>query len=128
MRAALGAISLEFKDDWDSRMNTGEPFVLEHVVLGDRAAWHLGPFWKSPKTQFPLATRDHWWDPIRELVTTFAGPGDRPSNTTQKPLITYISRQNTGRRLKEKDHHTLLAELQLLCRVITCDVSMQFSL
>lgn len=95
---------------------------MEHVVLGDRAAWHRGPFWKDPNTQFPLVVRDGWWTAVRERVTAFAGPGDTPRNETAKPLITYISRQNTRRRLLAKDHQSLIANLKLLCQTIDCEV------
>jgi hypothetical protein len=128
IRAAFGGIALEFQDDWEYRMQLGRPFVLEYVVLGDRAAWHRVPSWKSPKTVFPLAVRDHWWEPVRELVTAFsATPSEDQGSTIQsRPLITYISRQKTGRRLKEHDHQRLVDELQLLCELTECEVSFQY--
>ncbi|KIM32507.1 hypothetical protein M408DRAFT_14788 [Serendipita vermifera MAFF 305830] len=122
IRAALGPIALEFKDEWKTWMDSEQLLVMEHVVLGDRAAWHRGSFWKSPKEEFPLVVRDRWWDPIRNSVTAFVEPADVQANITQKPLITYVSRQNSRRRLKTKDHNTLVSELELLCQIIECEL------
>jgi len=123
-RAAFGGIALEFQDDWEYRMQLERPFVFEHVVLGDRTAWHRVPSWKSPTTAFPLVARDHWWEPVRELVTAFSTPPE-PLNTISqtRPLILYISRQQTGRRLRDQDHQKLVDELQLMCETTECEVA-----
>lgn len=111
LRAAVPSISLEFSDDWEHRMNQSRPFVLEYVVLGDRAAWHRVPSWKPPGVVFPVEVREDFWKPIRELVTEFA---TQPLGTIEprRPVITYISRQQTGRRLKDKHHEQLVAALE----------------
>ena len=123
-RAAFGGIALEFQDDWEYRMQLGRPFVFEHVLLGDRASWHRAPSWKPPGTVFPLVVRDHWWEPVRKLVTSFSTPPG-PLNTIDQthPLILYISRQKTRRRLKDQDHQQLVNELQLLCKTTECEVA-----
>jgi hypothetical protein len=111
LRAAVPSISLEFSDDWEHRMNQSRPFVLEYVVLGDRAAWHRVPSWKPPGVVFPVEVREDFWKPIRELVTEFA---TQPLGAIEprRPVITYISRQQTGRRLKDKHHEQLVAALE----------------
>lgn len=132
MRAGIGGMALEFQNDWDYRMSLGKPFVLsihsqnsishgrysfclQYVVLGDRAAWHRGPFWKWPTTNFPLIVQDGWWEPIRQSVVAFAAPSTR-EETTATPVITYISRQKTGRRLRAQDHDNLVEALENLGR------------
>ncbi|KIM32505.1 hypothetical protein M408DRAFT_20780 [Serendipita vermifera MAFF 305830] len=117
MRAGLGSLSFEYKDDWDHRMSLQRPFLLETVILGDRAAWHRGPSLKSPTTEFPMAVKDMWWEPIRQSVVAFALPPGQKSRTSRsKPVITYISRQKTGRRLRDADHDALVLELYRLGR------------
>jgi hypothetical protein len=113
MRAGLSGMALEFQDEWDYRMSLKRPFVLEYVVLGDRAAWHRGPFWKWPGVEFPLVVRDGWWEPVRQSVVAFALP-PTGKTTPGPPVITYISRQKTGRRLKVADHTSLVKELRNL--------------
>ena len=119
LQAAFGGFtSLEFQPDWDYRMKLHRPFLFEIVVLGDRVAWHRNPKWrelKEPRIPWPLRLRDDWWAPIRELVTSFAAPL-RPPGRSTRPLITYISRQKTGRRLRQSDHLRLVAALEDLCR------------
>ncbi|CCA67514.1 hypothetical protein PIIN_01343 [Serendipita indica DSM 11827] len=120
LQAAFGGFtSLEFQSDWDQRMGLHRPFVFDTVILGDRAAWHRNPKWrelKEPKALWPLRLRDNWWSPIRELVTTFAAPSLPPSRSSVKPVITYISRQKTSRRLRQFDHLQLVSALEDLCR------------
>ena len=119
MRAGLGSLSFEYKEDWDHRMSLQRPFLLETVVLGDRAAWHRGPSLKVPTQEFPIAVRDLWWEPIRQSVVSFALPPSRkpkPNADGSTPVITYISRQKTGRRLQDEDHDKLVTALYRLGR------------
>lgn len=119
MRAGLASMSFEFKDDWSYLMSLKRPFFLENVVLGDRAAWHRGPSLKAPTQIYPMAVKDLYWEPIRQSVIAFAFPPTRraKSKTTEStPVITYISRQKTGRRLKDEDHENLVAALYRLGR------------
>lgn len=122
LRAAVPSISLEFSDDWEHRMNQSRPFVLEYVVLGDRATWHRVPSWKPPGVVFPVEVREDFWKPVRELVTEFA---TQPIETTEprRPVITYISRQQTGRRLKDKHHEQLVAALEEFARTEDYEVN-----
>lgn len=91
-------------------------------MLGDRAAWHRVPSWKPPKIEFPVQVRKDYWRPIRELVTEFA---TQPFDTTEptRPVITYISRQKTGRRLKDKHHQQLVAALEEFARTEDYEVN-----
>ncbi|CAG7854244.1 SubName: Full=Uncharacterized protein {ECO:0000313/EMBL:CCA67516.1} [Serendipita indica DSM 11827] len=114
LQAAFGGMSIEFQDTWDFRMNIGKPFVFELVVLGDRAASHREHSWKDPSTPLPISIKHDWWSPIRESVIAFATSGLPPKSILKKPIVTYISRQRTGRRLREDDHNQLVASLRQL--------------
>jgi hypothetical protein len=116
LRAALGALSLEFKDDWDYRKDLDRPFVFEYVLLGDRAAWHRGPFWKMPEMVFPITPREDWWRPMRESAVSFASNPiqEGSQRSAGVPVITYVSRQKTGRRLLREHHDALVSELKSL--------------
>lgn len=111
LRASLPSASLEFKEDWDVRNDQMRPYLLESVILGDRAAWHRVGTWKRPPAKFPVAIREDFWRPMRELVTEFAFGKEKELAPT-RPVITYISRQMTSRRLKESDHERLVAALK----------------
>ena len=119
MRAGLGSLSFEFKDDWSYLMSLERPLMLENVVLGDRAAWHRGPSLKSPTQIYPMSVKDLYWEPIRQSVVAFALPPTRRAKSiadSSTPVITYISRQKTGRRLKDEDHESLVMALYRLGR------------
>lgn len=119
MRAGLPSLTFEYKDDWDHRMSLQRPFILETVVLGDRAAWHRGPSLKNPQQEFPITVKDLYWEPIRQSVVAFAlPPSRRPKSNADgsTPVITYISRQKTGRRLRDEDHDELVTALYRLGR------------
>jgi len=119
MRAGIGSLSFEFEDDWSYLMSLERPFMLENVVLGDRAAWHRGPSLKSPTQIYPMNVKDLYWEPIRQSVVAFAIPLTQKAESIadgSTPVITYISRQKTGRRLKDEDHESLVMALYRLGR------------
>jgi len=128
--AGLGSMQFMFKDEWSNLMSLERPFLLEFVVLGDRAAWHRGPSLRSPAQVYPIAIKEMYWEPIRQSVVAFALP---PSQHTEAkadesaPVITYISRQKTGRRLRDEDHEDLVTALYRLGRDYGYKVS-RFSL
>lgn len=117
LRAALPSLSLEFSDDWEQRMNSSRPFVLEYAVLGDRFTWRRVPSWKPVGVVFPYEVKKDFWKPIRELVTEFASQPLQFEEPT-RPVITYVLRQGpkSGRRLKDEHHDQLVAALEELAR------------
>ncbi|EPQ54991.1 hypothetical protein GLOTRDRAFT_116124 [Gloeophyllum trabeum ATCC 11539] len=118
LRAAFPGIALEFNTDWAERAGMGAVSVLDRVVLADRsAAMYAYNFLRTQRTAsvpFALPGSAHWWSTIRGSVMQFAGFSDamQPSD---KYVITYISRQEWGRRmLKQEDHERLVQELYKL--------------
>jgi hypothetical protein len=115
LRTAFPSISMEFKTDWDERADMARPFVFDRVVVADRAAAMNGKSWqrtqRTASEPFALTGSAHWWSTIRNNVVRFAG--SEPSRGSMGvPVITYISRQEWGRRmLIQADHDRLVREL-----------------
>lgn len=127
LRGAFPGIGLEFEKDWDDRRDMAVPFVFDRVVLADRAAsYHGDPykaFLRSASNAFDLRGSPHWWVPLRKSVLEFSGlsadyvlgPTNEQRAANEKYVITYISRQEWGRRmLRPKDHEKLVEELYKL--------------
>ncbi len=87
----------------------------------------------NPK--FTSADHEGFWSPLRKTLTinllgylpTFASPTDRrvispPSDKSDKPVVTYIDRQGTGRRLIEESHNGLVEALKELEKEGLCEV------
>jgi hypothetical protein len=115
-RGAFPSASLEFQEDWVDRASMAHPFLLERAVFADRAAAAHSP--SSGVTQrtnselFKLPGSAHWWSTIRNNLVEFAG-GDSQGHSGK--VITYISRQEWGRRmLLPQDHDRLVKALEAL--------------
>jgi len=85
----------------------------------------------------PSSSSSHegFWSPIRKSLTlnllgylpTFASLIDRrvlspPSDKSELPVVTYIDRQKTGRRLTEESHKSLVDALLKLKEEQVCEV------
>ena len=124
---------------------TARALVLDRVVLGDRAAWERGPDKvKDPAHKYPLVVSRHWWAPVRRRVVEYAAgfrevvwPGEAElaaiakgrTAKWERPVITYVNRQSTGRRLLDQDHEVLVVALEELGRKYDYEVvvaSMEF--
>jgi len=120
LRSSFPSIGLEFSADWSERAETGRLFMFDRVVLADRsAAMHGFNYLRTQRTAsepFALPGSVNWWSTIRSNVIQASGlRGDVGQGTTSNPVITYISRQEWGRRmLVQKDHEQLVAELYKL--------------
>ena len=121
LRAAFPSLSLEFSDDWEDRASMpSKAFVYDRVVFADRAAaMRGGRFFitgRSASEPFALPASPAWWSTIRSNVVEFAGARkDIGSGTRHTPVLTYISRQEWGRRmLRKEDHEKLVAALERL--------------
>ena len=125
VRGAFPGIGMEFADDWDDRAKMGVPFVLDTAVLGDRAAsYESDPYklsMRSASSAFDLPGSVHWWQPLRKSVLEFSGlsanwiSGPLSSQSDEKFVITYVSRQEWGRRmLLPEAHESLVTELHKL--------------
>lgn len=117
LRSSFPSISLEFVDDWRDRAEMGVPWVFERVILADRSAampaYNYQRYQRTAAVPFGLPGSNHWWLTLRNNVVQFAGMD--PTDSPKRPVITYISRQNWGRRmLIPADHEKLVEELNLL--------------
>ena len=121
-RGAFPGMGIETSEDWDDRRKMQTVFVLERVVLADRAAACEGdPFkatWRTASNTFELPGNENWWLPVRRSVLEYSGVPERwivgpdPGSEYDKYVITYISRQDWGRRkLIQEDHEVLVREL-----------------
>ena len=91
--------------------------ILDRVIFSDRAAAMTGDAFKNTRRPaseaFALPGSVHWWATVRGAVTRFSGL-DKDFEGS-KPVITYISRQEWGRRkLVQEDHEKLVEELYRL--------------
>jgi hypothetical protein len=120
LRSSFPEVTMEFRDDWDDRVKMGVPFVFERVVLADRSsamrAYNYQRYQRTAAVPFALPGSVNWWMTIRNNVVQFAGLDlNDGSSTTATPVITYISRQEWGRRtLIQRDHEKLVQELYRL--------------
>ena len=112
--------------------STARALVMDRVVLGDRWTRDRYPDnMKNPEHKYPLVVSRHYWAPVRRAVVESAAgtrkivwPGEAEldamakGKTTkrERPVITYVNRQSTGRRLLEQDHDALVAALEDLGR------------
>ncbi|KAI5982490.1 hypothetical protein EDD15DRAFT_2377785 [Pisolithus albus] len=116
LRSSFPSVTMEFSNDWDDRAQLGKPFLLDRALLSDRAVSLEGPHAKE--VQIPMAEAcslpgsPHWWSPIVRNVMKFSGLSKLPD--TGRPVITYISRQASERRLLDEDHELLVEALYAL--------------
>ncbi|KAI6116078.1 hypothetical protein F5141DRAFT_1100982 [Pisolithus sp. B1] len=120
LRSTFPSLTSEYLNDWDERAELGRPFILDRVIFSDRAAAMHGQGFLSTDRiaaeAFELPGSLHWWSTIRNNVIKFAGlDEDVYAGITDSPVITYISRQEWGRRmLRNEDHERLVKELYAL--------------
>jgi hypothetical protein len=120
VRSSFPSLTVEFSHDWIDRAEMGRPFVFDRVVFTDRsAAMHGYNYLRTQRTAsepFALPGSVNWWNTIRSNVIEFSGlDGSLGKGTMHKPVITYISRQDWGRRmLIQEDHAKLVQELYRL--------------
>lgn len=115
VRSSFPAITMEFIDDWRDRAEMGRPFVFDRVVIADRSAamlsYNYARYQRTAGAPMALPGSVNWWMPIRNNVVEFAGLGPAiGGGTTSIPVITYISRQQWGRRMLIPEHHDKLVK------------------
>lgn len=114
-RGAFSGMGVETIEDWEDRAKMQTVFVYERVVLADRAAAGEGdPFkysWRTASNAFGLPGNENWWLPLRRSVLEFSGVPEQwiAGREQQKYVITYISRQQWGRRTLIPEDHDVRA-------------------
>ncbi|KAH7883159.1 hypothetical protein F5I97DRAFT_1815379 [Phlebopus sp. FC_14] len=120
LRSTFPSLSAEYSADWQDRAEMGGVVMLDRVIFSDRAAAMRGEnFVRTGRTAseaFGLPGSAHWWSTVRNNVVKFSGVDEQVgAGTTDQAVITYISRQDWGRRmLKPQDHEKLVEELYKL--------------
>ncbi|KAK4690019.1 hypothetical protein P7C73_g82, partial [Tremellales sp. Uapishka_1] len=106
---------------WNDRAKSGTTFLFDKLTITDRWAAHaLGEnpkYWNKMTADLPLldAPMD-WMGPLRSSMKTLA-LADGCSVKRQKsnvPVVTYVNRQLTGRRLNSDDAEEFLKEMNKL--------------
>jgi len=118
LRMSLPSILMEWEHDWAERVEIGRPLVFDRVIVADRAAAMNGRSWqrtqRTASEPFALPGSAHWWSTIRNSLIGLSGL-KTPRGGNSNPVITYISRQDWGRRmLIPEDHDKLVQELDVL--------------
>ncbi|KAF8960157.1 hypothetical protein BDZ97DRAFT_2040215 [Flammula alnicola] len=138
MSAGFPHASVEESDYWQDFAKLNSTVIFERVILVSREAASRHPsttqWGKMITGTMQLAVPDGFWGPIRTMVVrnvlgylpllneagVVVGPPEAGLST--KPVVTYISRQESERRLEEKDHHGLIDALRALEQEGICEV------
>ena len=118
LRSVFPSVTAEYSADWQDRVDMGRPLILDRVIFSDRSAAMKGDtFLRTRRTAsetFALPGSTHWWSTVRNAVTKYSGM-DAELEQASKLVITYVSRQEWGRRkLIQEDHEKLVRELYKL--------------
>lgn len=113
LKAAFPHLTVLYQEDWEDYHAMAVPFVLERIVVADRAAAavsvHLGqPVFSPP---FELAASGHWWEPVRRTLALYF---DVYEAKAAKKVVTYLHRQGEGGgpRVADEDHAALVRALK----------------
>lgn len=115
LRSAFPSTRLSFMEDWQDMSSSGRVFKFSRALLADRSAAMIGyNYQRTQRTAaspfaLPGPSTRSWWLPIRDNVVRLAGlPETTGEGTQDLPVITYISRQEWGRRMLVKEDHEKL--------------------
>ncbi|KAG6910721.1 hypothetical protein DXG01_008252 [Tephrocybe rancida] len=126
MRAAFPSTSIENADHWDDLASLDKTFVFERAMLVSRVAAHthkLSQSWrKMISSTMVVNVSETFWEPLRRTTVQNVlgylpqldshGVVVSPSGASEMPVVTYIMRQGSSRRLAEIDHVNLLKALR----------------
>ncbi|KAF6746026.1 hypothetical protein DFP72DRAFT_924003 [Ephemerocybe angulata] len=148
MRLAFPSASIEKSEIWKDWIKSGNTLVFERSMVINRRAAHKSPlgftWFKMISGTQNVSVPSNFWEPLRKSVTKnlfgyvpevaasgkalvvpkFKHSKDTASSKPHsiKPIVTYISRQSTGRRLIDADHQGLVAALKELAMEGICEV------
>ncbi|KAF8886796.1 hypothetical protein BD779DRAFT_1529729 [Infundibulicybe gibba] len=127
MRAAFPSTAIETSYYWDDliKLRLNQTVVFERAMIISRPAAHrspLGSVWfKMIASTTNISAPAKFWEPVRtSAIQNLLGyiPKLDPRGAvmspaqvvSSKPVVTYISRQGGGRRLRDADHQGLVVE------------------
>ncbi|KAJ8494657.1 hypothetical protein ONZ45_g8760 [Pleurotus djamor] len=108
-------VQWDTKLTWEKRAATERVFRITTAVIADRHAGHAGPSsaYKPWGDVLRLPVSPDWLVSLRNRV--FEGyHGPTPLAMPERPLVMYLQRQDSGRRLVTEDHLELVRELKRL--------------
>ncbi|KAJ7773830.1 hypothetical protein B0H16DRAFT_1303994 [Mycena metata] len=120
MRAAFPAAAIEESGYWKDLARLCTTVVFERIILVNRDSAHRHPFggvwFKMIAGTMNVSAPPDFWAPVRtSLWRNTLGTVPVLKNTIHRPpLVTYISRQGSGRRLVAEDHDALVTALRAL--------------
>ncbi|KAF9458387.1 hypothetical protein BDZ94DRAFT_1173734 [Collybia nuda] len=135
MRACFPSAEIGKSDHWEDLIDLNRTFVFERAMIISRETAHRHPLagqWaKMVASTMTVDVASDFWEPIRKATLTnmidyvpilnHHGHVIAPSQAaSDRPLVTYISRQGGGRRLRQDDHDGLVNALKELERAGLC--------
>lgn len=125
--------AIETAVEWEDRINSDNIYRFSTLILADRFGGHRGPTssFKPWGDAFRLEVHDHWLGPLRRRllagyegnITTGTTAAGAPK--TKLPVITYITRQQTTRKLTDKGHEDLMRELDAIRKEGLAEVNVE---
>ncbi|KAJ2925006.1 hypothetical protein H1R20_g12078, partial [Candolleomyces eurysporus] len=140
MRLAFPGSTMEQAGQWKDWKKSGTTVVFERSMIVNRVSAHkspLGSLWpKMISGTMNVTAPTGFWEPLRSaLARNLFGyvpevksdgkplvPPPFKGNAGSRPIVTYISRQSTGRRLTDESHQGLVAALRELEEEGICTV------
>lgn len=104
-------MNIEEKPIWDARAKSNKLYRMELAVIGDRWAGHRGPSaaWKPWGDVLRLPVDQNYLLDLRSRAL-----GGQKLQKRKRPRVSYLSRQDTSRRLTDNVHDELISELKQL--------------
>ncbi|KAF9071796.1 hypothetical protein BDP27DRAFT_1446017 [Rhodocollybia butyracea] len=133
LRVMHPSVSIETSDQWNDFIELDKTVAFKRVGIVNRIAAHRhsdsARYNKMIAPTMDLETPSSYWKQLQAKLTQNLLEGssqDIAQGTAtvvkRKPIITYISRQKTGRRLADKDHQALVLSLLELQDEGFCEV------
>ncbi|WWC72364.1 uncharacterized protein I206_106326 [Kwoniella pini CBS 10737] len=120
-QAVLPEAEIEEATIYEDRKKSGVTFLFDKIAIADRWAAHrIGQevkYWNKANADLPLLDVPlTWMDPLRDQIKRLAlAEGcDVKRKRSKVPVVTYINRQLTSRRLIDEDDQELIEEMEKL--------------
>ncbi|RXK39808.1 hypothetical protein M231_02863 [Tremella mesenterica] len=122
-QAVLPSTSVEERTIFEDRSSSSLTFIYDRMVIVDRWAAHRHgqetKWWNKATADLPLLpVAKNWMSPLRNAMKNLviADGCDMSRKWSDRPVVTYINRQMTGRRLTEEDAEGLLRSMNRLAQ------------
>ncbi|WWC92045.1 uncharacterized protein L201_006999 [Kwoniella dendrophila CBS 6074] len=120
-QAVLPEAEIEETTIFEDRRKSGVTFLFDKIAIADRWAAHRAgdqvKYWNKANADLPsLPVPLTWMDPLRDQIKRLAiAEGcDFKRKNPKVPIVLYINRQLTSRRLTDEDADELVEEMEKL--------------